>query len=173
MSEVTIGKAKLSEALQISILLKTCNIQTYATKGISRETANYITERFSLEHIQQLIKENPDQLLVSYLNENPIGVAEIIFDATCPIRNLILPELSKLYVLESFYGQGIGYGLLEAVENELLSKNFKQLFLEVYVENLRAISFYEKCAYEKIGKVDFPMQDNTYKNWVMTKRLIE
>ncbi|WP_109435358.1 MULTISPECIES: GNAT family N-acetyltransferase [Aquimarina] len=171
MNEVTFGKAKLSEALQISILMKTVNVQSYATDGIRLEMATYIDERFSPKYLEKTIKNNPNSLIVAYINENPIGVAEIIFDTSCPIRKIQIPELSKLYVLERFYGKGIGYRLLKEVENELLETGFKQLYLEVFTENPKAISFYLRQSYQKIGKVNFPMQDNTYKNWVMTKTL--
>lgn len=171
MNKISYGTAKLSEALLISVLLKTVNVQTYATSGISFEIANYITQRFSPEYIENSIKENEDRLLVAYKNENPIGVAEIIYNATCPIRKINVPELSKLYVLDRFHGQGIGHGLLKEVEKQVLKTEAQHLYLEVYVENASAISFYQRQGYEIIGEVDFPMQDNVYKNWVMSKAL--
>ena len=144
MTEISFGKAKLTDSLRISILLKTVYIQTYAVDGVTFEFANFITKRFSIEHIESIIKENPLQLVIAYQNENPIGVAEIIFDSTCPIRNISIPELSKLYVLERFYGKGIGLGLLEWVENQLINNGFKELNLEVWKQNERAIAFYKK-----------------------------
>jgi ribosomal protein S18 acetylase RimI-like enzyme len=128
-------------------------------------------KRFSHKYVEKAIKDNPSRLIVAYINKNPIGVAEIIYDTTCPIRDIKIPELSKLYLLERFYGQGIGYKLLKEVERGLVETGFEQLYLEVFTENPKAISFYERQLYQKIGKVDFPMQNNTYKNWVMTKRL--
>jgi hypothetical protein len=47
MTEISFGKAKLSEALQISILLKTVNIQAYAIDGIRLEMAIYIEKIFT------------------------------------------------------------------------------------------------------------------------------
>ncbi|GAA3618897.1 GNAT family N-acetyltransferase [Flavivirga jejuensis] len=163
MNKATFGKAKLSEALQISILMKTVNVQAYAIDGIRPEMATYIDKRFSPEYIESVIKSNTKRIIVSYLNNNPIGVAEIILDTTCPIKKIKTPELSKLYILERFYGKGVGYKLLKEVE--------KELYLEVFTENPKAVSFYERQSYQKIGKVDFPMQDNNYRNWVMTKKL--
>jgi len=171
MTEILYSKAKLSEALQISVLMKTVNIQAYATDGIRLEMATYINERFSTKYIEEVIQDNPSRLIVASMNKNPIGVAEIIFDTYCPIRKIQIPELSKLYVLERFYGQGIGYKLLKEVEKEVLEAGFNQLYLEAFTENPKAISFYERQSYQTIGKVDFPMTDNTYKNWVMTKPL--
>lgn len=171
MNKVSFGKAKLADTLKLSVLLKTVYIETYAVEGVTSEFANFITERFSVEHLKSIISNNPDQLMIAYFNENPIGVAEIIFNSSCPIRNIIVPELSKLYVLKRFHGIKVGFGLMNQVENEVLKKGFNELYLEVYAENNRAINFYMRQEYKSIGTVDFPMESNTYKNLVMQKNL--
>ena len=171
MNEISFGKAKLSDSLRISVLLKTVYIQTYAVDGVTFEFANFITNRFSTENIEKIIKENPSRLIIAYQNGNPIGVAEIIYNSTCPIRKISVPELSKLYVLERFYGKGIGYGLMNESENEVRENGFAEFNLEVYINNERAIAFYERQGYVSIGNVDFPMESNTYENLVMNKVL--
>ncbi len=171
MTKILYGKAKLSDALRISVLLKTVYIQAYAVDGITFEFANFITKRFSTALIENTIKKNPNQLIVAYQNGNPIGVAEIIYNSTCPIRKISVPELSKLYVLERFYGKGIGFGLMKEAEKEVVKSGFKEFNLEVYIKNTRAINFYKRQGYTSIGNVDFPMEANTYENLVMNKVL--
>ncbi|GAA4274910.1 GNAT family N-acetyltransferase [Aquimarina gracilis] len=171
MNEISFGKAKLSDSLRISVLLKTVYIQTYAVDGVTFEFSNFITKRFSPELIEKTIKENPSRLIIAYQNGNPIGVAEIIYDSNCPIRKISVPELSKLYVLERFYGKGIGYGLMNEAEKEVRENGFTEFNLEVYINNKRAIAFYERQGYKSIGNVDFPMESNTYENLVMNKEL--
>ena len=171
MSKISFGKAQLSDALRLSVLLKTVYIQTYAVDGITFEFANFITKRFSTEFIEQIIQENSDCLIIAYHNGNPVGVAEIIYESTCPIRKIPVPELSKLYVLERFYGQGIGFGLINEAEKAVEQNRHTELNLEVYLHNTRAIAFYERQGYRSIGNVDFPMEANTYENLVMNKKL--
>lgn len=171
MDNISISKAKIEDVLRISILLKTVYIQTYASEGITFEFANFIEKRFSLKYITDIINENPDQLVISHFKNNPIGVAEIIFESKCPIRNIPVPELSKLYVLERFYGKGIGYGLLSASEKLLKEKGYKEFYLEVYYKNTRAIRFYERQGYKIIGNTDFRIENSVYKNFAMNKVL--
>lgn len=173
MEDISFENAKLTDALRISILLKTVYIQTYAVDGITFEFSNFITKRFAPEHIEAIITKNPDQLIIAYYKGNPIGVAETVFESICPIRKKTIPELSKLYVLERFYGKGIGYGLLAKAEKKLLQKGYSEFNLEVYIPNERAISFYKRQGYKIIGEVDFPMEFNTYENFVMNKVFIE
>jgi len=171
MDKISFGKAKLSDALRISILLKTVYIQTYAIEGVTFEFANFITKRFSTENIENIIKDNPNRLIIAYQNGNPIGVADIIYESTCPIRKIPVSELSKLYVLERFYGKGIGFKLINEAEKEVRNNGFKEFNIEVYIKNDRAIAFYERQGYTTIGNIDFPMEFNTYENLVMNKIL--
>ena len=83
MSQISFGKAKLSDSLRISVLLKTVYIQTYAVDGVTFEFANFITKRFSTENIENSIKQNPSGLIIAYQNGTPIGVAEIVYESTC------------------------------------------------------------------------------------------
>lgn len=168
---ITVAKANLSDSLRISVLLKTVYIQTYATEGVTFEFANFITQRFSVEYIESIITKRPDQLLVAYYNQNPVGVAEIIHEKTCPVKKIVAPELSKLYVLERFYGKGVGQRLIYEVESLLRENGHRQLWLEVYTQNARAVAFYKKQGYASIGEVEFPMEKNTYLNYVMMKDL--
>ncbi len=171
MEDISYGKAKLSDALRISVLLKTVYIQTYAFEGINFESANFITKRFAVEHIEETIKKNPKQLIIAYCKGNPVGVAEIIYEAICPIRKIPVAELDKLYLLERFYGKGIGYGLMMEAEKEVAAQGIKELNLEVYIHNDRAIDFYKRQGYVSIGNVDFVMEFNTYENLVMNRQL--
>ena len=171
MNNISFGTANLADALRISVLLKTVYIQTYAVDGITAEFANFITSRFSTNVIEHIIKENHNRLLIAYNDGNPIGVAEIDYNSTCPIRKLPVPELGKLYVLARFYGKGIGFGLLREAESAVRTNGFGELNLEVYIHNTRAVAFYERQGYSSIGTVDFPMETNTYENLVMTKKL--
>jgi len=171
MHDISFGKAELSEALRLSVLLKTVYIQTYDIEGITIESANFITKAFAKERIEGIIKDHRSQFMVARHRGNLVGAAEILFDSMCPIRKIALPELGKLYVLECFYGKGVGYGLLNAVENEVKKQGFKELHLMVYIKNTRAIAFYERQGYVTLGMTDFKMEHNTYKNLVMNKVL--
>lgn len=171
MSLLTFGKARKEDAIRLSILFKTVYIDTYGLEGVSFEFTNFISGRFSPENISRIIEANPEQLIIAYYKDNPIGAAEVIFESTCPIRKIALPELSKLYVLERFIGQGIGYRLLEEAEHIAKTKGYPEFWLEVLASNQRAVSFYERQGYRDIGHVDFVMEVNTYDNLVMTKVL--
>lgn len=169
--EIIYRKAISTDAIKLSILFKTVYIQTYGIEGVSDEFANFITKQFSIERLQSIILNNPDRLIVAVYNDNLVGVAEIEFDKKCPIKNIVAPELNKLYILEWFCGQGIGYNLLMEAEKIVKLKGINEMWLWVLVSNERAISFYERQNYKWIGNAPFQMEKNSYDNKVMLKKL--
>lgn len=169
--EIKYRYAVPSDALRLSILFQTVYITTYGFEGVSNEYASFISKRFSPQYIENTITNEPHSIIVATLNDNLVGVAEIDFNRPCPIGNVAQPELGKLYVLDAFFGRGIGYNLMNEVEKTARANGHKQVWLEVWDENPRAIAFYERQGYQAIGTVPFPMDDNTYTNIVMIKTL--
>lgn len=55
-------------------------------------------------------------------------------------------EISRLYVLREFYGQGIGKALLREVDSFFDPKY--EIWLDVFEENQRAVDFYLSQGYE-------------------------
>ncbi len=61
-------------------------------------------------------------------------------------------ELQKLYIADSAKGMGIGYRLIDLVEEKMREAGYKKSYLETH-DNLRAaIHIYEKKGYEEIEK---------------------
>ncbi|MEO8210166.1 MAG: GNAT family N-acetyltransferase [bacterium] len=164
-------QASITDTKKLSVLFKQVYIQTYGLEGVSDEFANFITEKFAIERLENIIKNNPDSIIVAENKNNLVGVIEIEFDKKCPVNNIVAPELSKLYILEWFCGQGIGKKLVEEAEKIVLSRGIREIWLWVLISNTRAISFYEKQQYECIGNAPFQMEVNSYENKVMLKKL--
>ncbi len=61
-------------------------------------------------------------------------------------------ELYALVVKKTVQRQGIGQRLLENLLDFLKDKNVGSLFLEVSVENTKAVSFYENGGFKKVGE---------------------
>ncbi|HQS84945.1 MAG: hypothetical protein B7Y25_01090 [Alphaproteobacteria bacterium 16-39-46] len=79
-------------------------------------------------------------------------------------------ELYALVVKKIVQRQGIGQRLLENLLDFLKDKNVSSLFLEVSVENTKALSFYEKREFKKVGERPHyylkEKQENEEGSWV-------
>ena len=60
-------------------------------------------------------------------------------------------RIYSIAVLKKFHGRGIGRRLLTKMVKEAQKGNYKKISLEVAVDNLKAITLYEKLNFAKIG----------------------
>jgi len=168
--DILYRKAQIGDATKLSVLYKQVYIQTYGIEGVSDEFANFTTKQFSVERIENTIRQHPECIIVATYNSNLVGVAEIEFLKKSPVGDLIAPELNKLYILEWFCGMGIGHQLLGFAEDIVRSKGETEMWLWVLESNARAIRFYEKQNYKCIGNAAFQMETNSYDNKVMLRK---
>lgn len=80
----------------------------------------------------------------------PVGTA-----CVCPSRWPDYPdfgEVVSLYLLPEYVGRGYGKALLEAAEEALADRGFRDILLWVLEDNLRARRFYEKAGFTFRGK---------------------
>ena len=163
--------AKLSEALQISLILKQVYLETYGTEGVTKLFADFITEQFAVEKITREMQSEKHDFWVATCNENPIGVLKVDYDKSCPKFDIIAPEINKLYIMRRFFKKGIGKRLMSEAERSLFKKGYEKIWLQVWAENDGAINFYQKVDWKVIGEVWFWIEENKYPNFVLTKSL--
>ncbi|MCR5249958.1 MAG: GNAT family N-acetyltransferase [Lachnospiraceae bacterium] len=61
-------------------------------------------------------------------------------------------ELQKLYLADSAKGSGLGYRLIEFIEDKMREAGFRQSYLETHDNLQAAIHIYEKSGYEEIAR---------------------
>lgn len=64
-------------------------------------------------------------------------------------------ELRQIYILKERHGSGIAAALTDWAIDEARRQGFEEIYLTVYVENLRARRFYERYGFHQVGKYDF------------------
>ncbi|MCU7241008.1 GNAT family N-acetyltransferase [Pseudomonas peradeniyensis] len=76
-----------------------------------------------------------------------------------------LVEISRCYVLPAAHGTGAAQSLLEAT----LAHTGGLVRLTVNELNARAIRFYERNGFRKVGEAIFPCGDERHRDWVMVR----
>lgn len=64
-------------------------------------------------------------------------------------------ELRQLYVLEPWQGAGVAATLMNWAIGEARRRGAEQMFLSVFVDNIRAQRFYARYGFEQVGTYDF------------------
>ena len=67
--------------------------------------------------------------------------------------------IHRMMVAPSFEGRGIARALLTFLEDRATSWGYASIRLDAFVRNPRAVRFYERCAYRRVGQVRFRKGD--------------
>ena len=86
----------------------------------------------------------------------PIGYARLRSGEVEPsVRGPDPLELERLYVDREGIGQGVGAALMRMCLEEAARRGSKTLLLGVWEHNPRAIAFYERWGFERVGAHTF------------------
>ena len=79
--------------------------------------------------------------------------------------------LDQLYVLKEHHGTGIARELMEWTVEEARRRGGGELYLTVYIDNLRARRFYDRYGFEAVGNYDFMVGSHADEDIIMRKAL--
>ena len=145
-------------------------LHTYATDGISSTISQYVLSTFTADKFLALLAYPSTAVLVAEAGKNLVGYALVTFDAACPAAAAATSELATLYVQEHFAGRGIGSLLLARAEAQAREQTGTPLWLTVNARNSRAIAFYQRRGYTKIGITQFRLGADDHENHVLVGR---
>lgn len=78
-------------------------------------------------------------------------------------------ELKRFYVARSWHGRGVAQALMEAVLATARSLHARTLWLGVWERNPRAIAFYGKSGFRRIGEHEFMLGRDRQTDWLMAR----
>jgi len=162
-----IRSAQLTESKSLAVLATQVWLHTYATDGISDEIAEYTLSQITPEKYQSLISEVTSRVFVAEVEGKLVGLAVLRFGTPCPSGGTATVELQTLYVQEHFVGQGIGRALLATSQASAVNVSASRLWLTVNAQNERAISFYSRQGYAKVGTTYFQLGSGKHENHVL------
>ena len=80
-------------------------------------------------------------------------------------------EIKRIYVLSRFHGSGLGSRLMDAALDEAKRRGARRVLLGVYAENARALAFYAKQGFTRIGERQFQVGANAYGDYILARAL--
>jgi GNAT superfamily N-acetyltransferase len=151
----------------LAVLAAQVWLHTYATDGISPVIADYVLAHITPAHYAQLLRDPSTHVLVALHAHHMVGLAVVRFSTPCPDQPDLSAELQTLYVQAHFLGQGVGARLLATAEAWARRRAHSRLWLTVNVTNSRAIAFYDRKGYIKIGTAYFILGTERHENHVL------
>jgi len=133
------------------------------------ELAEYLEYTYSPIKIAKSIEKESNVFFVAFVENVPVGFAKVKKDSLNEqIESISQMELQKIYVLPYYHGSGAGKALMEAVLELTEEICPDYVWLDTHVTNTRAIHFYEKYGFQKIGKYHFVIGTQTFNYHLMS-----
>ncbi|SDW57980.1 GNAT family N-acetyltransferase [Lysobacter enzymogenes] len=126
------------------------------------------------QHASELYAQSlADPAVALWLAETAAGAAPVGFAMLTapylPLADLRADdlELKRIYLLSRFHGGGTGRRLMQHAVDEARSRGAGRLLLGVYAGNERALAFYARCGYVRVGERRFQVGANTYEDAIL------
>jgi len=166
--EVSIRKAIVDDARLISALATVSFYEAYFEQDDPHGLADYLNENFMPEKIAADISSSENTFFIAFRRGKAVGYAKLKDGEpheSVATENSV--ELQRIYLVERVWGTGIGEILLKYCIDEAMSMGREVLWLGVWEENQRGLSFYAKHGFVRVGTLTFPYGDSVGINAVM------
>lgn len=156
----SIVKANEDDVKLIADIGRLSFIESHGSSASAADLNEYVKEKFSYAVIKEEISDLKNIYHIIYRDKQPAGYSKIIFNASrANIKEDNVTKLDRIYLLKEFYGLKLGYELF-TFNIELSKKNNQAgMWLFVWKENHRAVSFYKKAGFKIIGSYDFKLTE--------------
>jgi ribosomal protein S18 acetylase RimI-like enzyme len=130
----------------------------------------YLSLNFSPARIKEQLSDPAATFLLVCENKKPVGYA--VLRVSKNHISKIDPdavELVRFYVESEIIGRGYGSALMRACLEEALQNGHRTIWLGVWEKNQRAIRFYRKWGFTKMGTQEFILGSDLQRDYVLVR----
>ena len=169
-------KIKVAKESDVQVLALLGRITYSESHGHFIEDKNdlisYLTGAFSVEQTTKDVLDSNNLVYIIYYDDLPVGYAKMVLNAN---HESVISKnsglLERIYLLNDFIPMKIGQQFLTFIEQKAKEIQLDTIWLSVYIKNERAIRFYEKNEYRKVGELNFLVSGKEYENFVFSKKI--
>ena len=161
----------VEEIVQFSVLAETTFRQAYSGQISKADLEQFIASQFSTEAIRAAMETASIQVLL--IDQNSSGYYWLnpsTFPPAIKVDGMPM-EIQRLYLLEEVRGRGYGRFLLRSCESIARERQHDLLWLKVWDQNDRAISFYRASGFDVISECTFECGSRLCNDLIMAKRI--
>lgn len=167
---LTIRKATSADAEVLSELALRIFLDTFGPQNNPEDIELHAERSYSREIQLGEINDPSLTYLIAEIDGNPAGFAMIGQPRSESCSKFEAPiELFRFYVDKEWHGKGIAQPMMKECENVARSLGGKTICLSVWLENPRAIRFYEKIGFRKEGTQPYVLGTDVQTDWVMAR----
>jgi diamine N-acetyltransferase len=168
-----IRRATPEDASVLAKLAARLFAQAFAAQNTPDDLASFLAATYSSA---KQGAELADPAMTTWLAETPsrdlIGFAQVRRGSASESVIAERPvEIARLYSDRAWHGGGVGAALMARCVDAAIQFGADVVWLGVFQQNPRAIAFYEKSGFRKVGAQTFYVGADAQADWVMERRL--
>ncbi|AZA58654.1 MULTISPECIES: GNAT family N-acetyltransferase [Flavobacteriales] len=172
MENISIQKATLEDIEQLQKIGRETFFETFSSSNTEENMKQYLEEGFSIEKLTDELSNENSEFYFALSETKVIGYLKINFGISqTELKDEKALEIERIYVLKEFHSKKVGQILYEKAIEIANRKNSDYVWLGVWEENPRAISFYKKNGFVEFDKHIFRLGDDEQTDIMMKLNL--
>lgn len=167
-----IRRATADDAGRLAKLGAKTFLAAYGDANDPADLAAYVAATYTDRQLAAELRRPEVTYLIAESGKEAVGFAKLVFGSDQRAVAAAAPvELEQLYVRQDRQGGGVGSELLAAAVEQARKHRCDVLWLGVWEHNPRAIAFYERHGFSRLGTHSFRLGAKLQTDWVMARSL--
>ncbi|MCX7637782.1 MAG: GNAT family N-acetyltransferase [Cyclobacteriaceae bacterium] len=172
METIEITKVTINDIDQLQKIGRQTFYETFASGNTAENLNKYLDDAFSVAKLTLELNDQNSEFYFAILDNNVIGYLKVNFgQSQTELKDDRAVEIERIYVLKEYHGKNIGQLLYDKAISIARQKNADYVWLGVWEENPRAISFYKKNGFVEFDKHIFKLGNDEQTDIMMKLKL--
>ncbi|RKR05404.1 ribosomal protein S18 acetylase RimI-like enzyme [Flavobacterium sp. 90] len=173
METIEIKRITIQEIDQLKEIGRKTFQETFSESNDDENMTKYLDEKFSNDKLTEELNNKDSEFYFATLENNVIGYLKVNFgESQTELQDDKALEIERIYVSKDFHGKKVGQLLYEKAIQIAQNKNVDYVWLGVWEENHRALSFYKKNGFVEFDKHIFRLGNDEQTDIMMKIKLI-
>lgn len=165
---LTLKRCSETDLNALIAISKATFVEAFERQNDPEDFKKYIDSAFDKEKIRDELSNKYSDFYFVYSDQTLAGYFKLNSgEAQTDIKLAESLELERIYVLQSYQGKGFGKWILENAKSRAAECQKEFLWLGVWEKNTKAISFYEKNGFSKMGMHPYYIGGDKQMDWLM------
>jgi diamine N-acetyltransferase len=172
MEEIIIQEVTISDLLELQKISVQTFSETFASTNTEENMRSYLNEAYSITKLTDEFQNVDSKFYFSKFKNQVIGYLKLNFgESQTELKDAKALEIERIYVLQEFHGKRVGQVLYDKAIQVANQMQMEYVWLGVWEENKRALSFYKKNGFVEFDKHIFVLGEDAQTD-IMMKLLL-
>ena len=163
-----IRKIDLSEIQLLQKIGRETFRETFSDHNSEENMTTYLDQKFAVDKLTAEVTNPDSAFYFAHIDDQILGYLKLNFgQAQTELQDKDGLEIERIYVSKEFHGLKIGQLLYNQALQTAKHLDLKYIWLGVWEENIRALSFYKKNGFVEFDKHIFVLGDEEQTDLLM------